>query len=101
MSEALVIERNDGPPTVLALSGELDAGTAPNLDAALSSVDAGEAIVVDVSRLGFIDSSGLRIIIAADRRHREAGGSLTLQAPSERVRRILEVTGLDEVLQVG
>jgi anti-sigma B factor antagonist len=54
--------------------------------------------VLVLSNLGFIDSSGLRVLIAADRDITERGGTLTLRSPSETVRRLLEITGLNDHL---
>jgi anti-anti-sigma factor len=51
-------------------------------------------VVLVLSGLGFIDSSGLRVIITADRDLAAQDGRLVLRAPSDNVRRLLEITGL-------
>ncbi len=102
MSQALVVESSDGTsPAVLTLVGELDAETAGRLQSHLEAVDPAERLVVDLSGLGFVDSSGLRVIISAHQRHETAGGRLLVRAPSQRVARILQVTGLDGVLHIA
>ena len=53
---------------------------------------------VDMSAVTFIDASGIGVLLAARRLAVDAGGSLTLRAPSWAVRRLTGVLGLDEVL---
>jgi anti-anti-sigma factor len=80
---------------VVALSGELDASTARGLAEQLFG-EPGSLVVVDLSRLTFIDSSGLGAIHAARRRMTESGGTLVLCRPNPMVSLVLEVTGLDQ-----
>jgi anti-sigma B factor antagonist len=86
----------EGETATLTLVGELDPHTAPLLSDELENlVDEGASTVVLVlAGLGFIDSSGLRVLIAADRDLTERGGTLVLRSPSDTVRRLLEITGL-------
>jgi anti-anti-sigma factor len=78
---------------VLVLSGEIDSYTAPDLAVRLASEPAVE--VVDLSAVTFIDSSGLRTLIEADRSRQDDGGSrIMLRAPSASVQRLLEISGL-------
>jgi anti-anti-sigma factor len=101
LENPLTIEvRREGDEAVLTLTGELDPHTAPMLADELDGLEAegSRTIVLVLSGLGFIDSSGLRVLIAADRDLTERGGSLVLRSPSETVRRLLEITGLDEHL---
>jgi anti-sigma B factor antagonist len=79
---------------VLILTGELDASTAPGLAAELSR-DPGPLVVLDLSELTFIDSSGLGAIHAARQRAMDDGGILVVCRPSPTVHRVLEITGLD------
>jgi anti-anti-sigma factor len=79
---------------VVALRGELDASTCRGLGDQLIGT-AGELIVVDLSHLTFVDSSGLGAIHAARRRAIRDGGNLVVSRPSPMVHRVLEITGLD------
>jgi anti-sigma B factor antagonist len=96
--------RKHGGWVVVEVAGELDLYTAPDfrdsvLDAA--STETTPMVIVDFSRLGFIDSSGLGAIIACLKHLREQGGELTLVAPEDSgLRRLLDLTGLDRVLTV-
>jgi anti-sigma B factor antagonist len=89
---------------ILYLDGELDPHTAPLLKQEVDRLaEAGaRQIVLDLSRLQFIDSSGLRVVISAHRDIAERGGELTLRSPSETAQRLLEITGLvDHITIVG
>jgi anti-sigma B factor antagonist len=83
----------------LRLIGELDLATGPALRAALQEID-GHDIVLDCSGLTFIDCSGLRVLIEAHHRCATDGLSLTVQAPSGCLTRLLELIGLDGWLSI-
>ena len=92
-----------GPETVLALTGELDPHTAPllqeQIDAVRSSAGA-TTVVLELSGLTFIDSSGLRVVISTQKALAADGGRLVLRGPSETARRLLEITGLVDHIAV-
>lgn len=79
---------------VFSLRGELDASTCGALAERLIGVP-GSLIVIDLSELSFMDSSGLGAIHRARRRALEEGGTLVVSRPSPMVSRVLEITGLD------
>ena len=91
----VTVEANAAPP-VITLAGELDPHTAPLLERAVAQLlaDGSTDLVLDLSQLAFVDSSGLRVLIGAQRQLADQDGTLTLRAPSETVRRLLEITGL-------
>jgi len=85
---------------VIAVEGELDAYTSHQLRACLAELD-GEGvthIAVDLSGLTFVDSSGLGVLMSAGRRARDQGGELVLREVSPQIRRVLDVTGLSDLL---
>ncbi|MFF9851101.1 STAS domain-containing protein [Streptomyces litmocidini] len=86
----------DTGTAVLSLGGELDMETAQLLDDRLAEqLRQGRAsLVLDLSALGFMDSSGLNVLIRAVHKARALGGDLYLAAPTSPVRRILEITGV-------
>jgi len=93
-----------GDANVLLLEGELDPHTAPLLEREIEQrAEAGQVdVVLDLQGLQFIDSSGLRVLIAAHRDLERRGGSLVLRSPSETAQRLLEITGLvDHITIVG
>ena len=93
--------RSEAGWTVLAAGGELDLYTAPSLrDEVLATVDGGvDRIAIDLNGVGFIDSTGLGILVACLKRVRERDGQMVLIAPeSSPLRRLLSLTGLEQVL---
>ncbi|MFC8278261.1 STAS domain-containing protein [Streptomyces sp. NPDC057271] len=90
------VETVDAGTAVLTVGGELDMDTATLLHHHLADqfLHGRRDLVLDLSSLSFMDSSGLNVLIRAAREAREAGGDLHLAAPAPAVRRILEITGL-------
>jgi anti-anti-sigma factor len=84
----------------LELSGELDAASAPALRERLAEIATRGTgpLVIDLSSLEFIDSTGLSVLINAKRRLHRRGRGLALVCPPGHVHRILEVTKLLETL---
>jgi anti-anti-sigma factor len=91
-----------GDRTVVAARGELDLATAPQLETALlPPLGDGASVALDLRGLDFMDSTGVRVIVAAHLAAGEHGGALTVCAtPDGAVARVLEISGLDTVLDV-
>ncbi|HTF11480.1 MAG TPA: STAS domain-containing protein [Asanoa sp.] len=89
-----------GDIVVVSVGGELDMATAPQLqDQITDLLDRGlSRLVFDLTELSFCDSTGLSVFVRAKNSTDEAGGMVRLAAPQRGVRRILEVSGLVEVL---
>jgi anti-sigma B factor antagonist len=89
----------EGEACVLTLTGEVDIYTSPVLKSALAAAaaDGCTTLVVDLNGVGFIDSSGLGVLVGALRRAREAGGDLRVVSVQDSIARILRITGLDHV----
>jgi anti-sigma B factor antagonist len=89
--------------TVVAASGEIDMATAPVLrDRLTELVEAGSArIVVDLEDVGFIDSTGLGVLVGGVRRARGQDGDLRLVCTNTRILKVFQATGLDEVFTIG
>jgi anti-sigma B factor antagonist len=84
------------------VAGEIDASTAPAFDEAMSDLPTGDGpIVLDLSGVSFIDSSGLRVLISLAGRASDEGRSVALRDPSPTVARLLEITGLAEMFGSG
>jgi anti-anti-sigma factor len=84
----------EGVRTV-AVTGELDVATAPLLADRLVAAEAGAArlIVLDLSDVSFIDSTGLHVILGAHARSQQNGGRLRLTKCSDQVQRLFELVG--------
>jgi anti-sigma B factor antagonist len=86
--------------TVIAVSGELDVATAPELHDTLNRTD-GEPVHLDLSGVSFIDPAGLRVLLTAKRDIDARGGQLVIRNPSWQVRRIARVSGTADDLGVA
>ena len=87
--------------TVLSVEGEVDLYSAPVLrDAALAATESGvDHVVLDLTAVPFMDSSGLGVIVACLKRLREIGGELALVSPpSSPPTKLLSLTGLDHAI---
>ena len=96
-----VRSRQDDGVTVIDVGGEVDIETAPRMRAALgAAIDAGQPVVVDLGAVTFMDSFGFGVLAAAHRQGARAGTPVLLRAVSQRIRRLLGLLGLDEVLTI-
>ena len=86
----------------IALNGELDIATAPRLEEEVRRLETEgrKLIVIDLRGLEFMDSSGLRALLAADTRARERGARLVIIRGDDRIQRVLRITRLDERLEI-
>jgi anti-sigma B factor antagonist len=86
----------------LALTGELDISSAPQVEEALARIEAGKPplILIDLRSLEFIDSTGLRTVLSADARARDQRRRLAVVRGPRPVDRIFSVTRLDERLEI-
>ncbi|MFD1832270.1 MULTISPECIES: STAS domain-containing protein [Streptomyces] len=96
----LSIEHVHGPLAVAAVTGDLDLHTSPVLRArALEVVQQGHPrLILDLTDVGFCDSTGLSVLIGIWHTANDAGGSLTLAGVPSRLTRMLAVTGVDALL---
>jgi len=92
----------NGTTVRLALAGELDIASAERVERELERIELGEpaTVVLDLRALTFLDSTGLRIILAADARAREHARRLVVIQGPDAVQRILHMTRLDERLEI-
>lgn len=88
--------------SVLRVTGDVDLFSAPQLRSAVYEiVESGQSqIAIDLSRVAFLDSTGLGVLVGALKRLREQNGTMVLLSPQKPVRRVLSVTGLDRIFTV-
>jgi anti-sigma B factor antagonist len=94
-------ERN-GEVCSVSLDGEIDVYTAPRLKEELVSVvESGcPNVIVDMEKVGFIDSSGLGVLVSALRRARERDGVVRIVCTRDNILKIFRITGLDKVFPI-
>jgi len=98
-----IMEDASARRTIVKLSGELDIASAPDLREQLLAILSRRTpthLILDLSKLGFIDSSGIDVFVKTDRRARLLGCTLALVAPQAPVMRVLQVCGLDQYFRV-
>jgi anti-anti-sigma factor len=88
--------------TLVVLAGELDDATVPALhNALLDHIEhLKDHLVLDIGMLTFLDSSGLGLFVTVHKKLESKGCKLTIFAPTPMARRVLEITGLTEVLTI-
>ena len=94
--------RTEGDWTVLDVVGEVDLYTAPSLrDKLVSMIDGGaRRLLVNLGGVGFMDSSGLGVLVGGLKRSKERGGDLSLVCSEGPPLKVLSITGLDKVFAV-
>ena len=99
----LTEESLDADRHVVAVRGEIDLFTAPDLKAMLvTAIDSGKSrIVVDLTETTFLDSTALGVLIGAVKRLRARDGVLTLVNVDPNIAKTFEITGLDQIFVIS
>jgi anti-sigma B factor antagonist len=96
-----VTQSDDGAQVCVALTGELDLSNAESLETALAeAIDSGKKVLIDLSRLEFLDSTGLALIVRTLGRS-DAERFSFVPSKSSAVCRLLNITGLDEQMVIS
>lgn len=100
--EFLIEQRSDGDVPVIAVTGEIDVASAPQLREGLQRVIATgkTTIVLDLLGVTFLDSTALGVLVGALKRCRESGGDLQVVVAEPRILKIFEITGLTSVFTI-
>jgi anti-sigma B factor antagonist len=87
---------------VVAVSGEVDVYSAPELKESLTKLleSGAKSVIVDLSDVAFLDSTGLGALVEARAATSEAGGSLPIVCSHERILKLFTITGLDGVFSI-
>ena len=96
-----MVARREGRAEV-HLVGDLDISTAPLLREGLLDLlaEGSTDITLDMAQLGFIDSTGLSVLVGAFKRARQDGREIVLRNPRPPARKVLEISGLDTVIRI-
>jgi anti-sigma B factor antagonist len=99
----IAVSRTDtGSVPIVAVTGEVDVYSAPALkDNITGLLESGDStLIVDLSGVAFLDSTGLGALVEARAATSEAGGALPLVCSSERILKLFTITGLDGVFTI-
>jgi anti-sigma B factor antagonist len=101
MDEFTVSATSSDASVLVAVAGDVDLATADRLHTAVAPLIRPQVrIDVRCADISFLDSAGLRVLLELNRQAQEAGGTLTLCAPSEVVSRTLDLAGVAELFTV-
>lgn len=102
MNVSIKMTENDNAVHV-SLSGEIDAYTAPKVrDELMKHANKkGMQLVVDLSEVTYMDSTGLGVFVGLFKQLRTNEGDLTLTGMSERLQRLFDITGLADVMEIN
>jgi len=90
-----------GSTLTIALEGRLDTTTAPDLEAELKSgLDGVTELVMDFTKLDYISSAGLRVLLSAHKIMLGKGGSMKVTHVNEIVAEVFDVTGFSDILNI-
>lgn len=92
-----------GPACLVLLNGELDLASAPPLREVLAGLlgeDRPERLVLDLSDLLYVDSTGLSVFVSAHKRAAATGVEFSLINPNSSVRKLFQITALDQVFDI-
>jgi anti-sigma B factor antagonist len=93
-------KKQDGGALVVALEGRLDTTTAPELEQELkNSLDGVTDLTLDLAKLDYISSAGLRVLLSAHKTMMKQGQMKVINA-SEIVKEVFEVTGFCDILNI-
>lgn len=92
----------DDTTCVLDIEGEVDVYTSPQLkqDLVQLTEQGVKRVIINLSKVEYLDSTGLGVLIGGLKRMREAGGNLALVGPGMRIQRIFEITGLNKIFDI-
>ena len=100
--ESQPVEGRDGV-VLVRVRGEIDFNRSPELHEALLEVleQKPRRVVIDLSNVAYIDSSGVGTLVDAQRRLKRDGGRVVLAGLQDRVRGVLEISGLDQFFTIA
>ena len=96
----IITKKQNGTNLQIALAGRLDTVTAPELEKELNaSLDVAESLTLDFSKLDYISSAGLRVLLSAHKTMSKKGG-MKIANVNEIVKEVFDVTGFSDILTI-
>lgn len=94
------VEKN-GATTTISPVGRIDTTTSPELEEKIKEViDSLDRLIFDFASVDYISSSGLRVLLSAQKIMNKKSGSMTLTNVKDEIMEIFEVTGFDSILSI-
>ena len=96
-----ITTKQDGATATIALEGKLSVATSPDLESAITSLpETITTFVIDLAKLDYISSAGLRVLVSTEKLASRRGGSMKLLHPNEEVSEVFDMTGLADVFTI-
>lgn len=96
-----ITKNRDGNVVNFALEGRLDTTTAPQLEEALKeNMDGVEALTLDMEKLEYVSSAGLRVLLSAQKSMNAVKGTMVLRNVCEDIKEVFEITGFCDILTI-
>jgi anti-sigma B factor antagonist len=94
--------KDAGDVKVVGLDGNLDTNTSPAAQTHLDELinNGGSKVLIDLEKLNYISSAGLRVMLATAKKLRAAGGDLRLCSLNQNVQDVFEISGFSSILSV-
>ena len=94
-----ITKKQDNAAMTIALEGRLDTTTAPELEQEVKNLNNVNALTLDFSKLDYISSAGLRVLLSAHKLMAGKGGMRVINV-NELVREVFDVTGFSDILDI-
>ena len=95
----VISKKQEDAVVTLSLEGRLDTVTAPELEKAVTELTNADSLVIDLAKLEYISSAGLRVLLSAHKSFVKKGG-MTVKNVNEVVADIFDVTGFKDILNI-
>ncbi len=93
--------RTSNDISIVAITGSLDSTTAPDAQKAVDAAVAGaRKVALDFSKLDYISSAGLRVLLGAAKKLKASGGTLRMFGLNQSVKEVFEISGFSTILAV-
>lgn len=94
-----IIKNAEGAALTIALEGRLDTSTAPQLEAEVKAITGVTELTMDLAKLEYLSSAGLRVLLAAQKMMNKQGKMVVLNV-NETIMEVFEVTGFIDILTI-
>lgn len=94
-----VTSKTEGNKVTLTVEGRIDTVTSPEFEKAVKEIGSASELVIDFSKVEYISSSGLRVLLGAQKMMNKQG-TMTVTHANEAIMDIFEVTGFNEILTI-
>lgn len=95
-----ILNKKNGTELTLFLSGRLDTNTAPQLESEIASSISGVTdLILDIEKLEYISSAGLRVLLAAQKTMNKQG-TMTVKNVCDDIKEVFDITGFSDILSI-